>query len=188
MEPFTDNQKAILSTMIQEAVKASFNIDLRDFLKSTLDEIVKSTSSTTKPTTTVNPPPMPTKQLQQKQRQQYARQPQRPAINLQPKQQLWLMHSYERILMKSYEMQKYTAYIHFISTRQPKEMSGITYRYLSNTTKKTPTNEEISKTANQLAAINEHIATEKAYITEQKTAIKQLFITLDCNNTNIYEH
>jgi hypothetical protein len=38
MEPFTDNQKAILSTMIQEAVKASFNIDLRDFLKSTLDE------------------------------------------------------------------------------------------------------------------------------------------------------
>jgi hypothetical protein len=185
MEAFSPEQRAALSAMIQEAFQSSLSTNLKDILKSTIEEIVKGISPPSAPvplprlTTTATTPATSRPQIRPQYRIRQL------ATTLHPKQQLWLMHSFERILMKSYEMHKYTAYTHFQSIRQPKEMSGVTFRFLLKTTRKTPTDSDINNFTNQRSAIEDHIKTGKALIADQKAAIRQLFSTLDLTNDDI---
>jgi hypothetical protein len=108
-----------------------------------------------------------------------------PSHTMSDKQQQWLMHSYERINMKTYEVNKYVTYTHFLSFRTPKETPGMTRRYLTRTNKIEPTDEQVQNPTNQLLATLDHINNGKKMIKDQQEAITTMLSYFDTNHEQI---
>ena len=115
---------------------------------------------------------------------QYSNRQPKPTC-MSEKQSLFLMHTYERILAKTYEQEKYTTYQNFIGRRTPKETIGITAKYIKHILKKTPTDQDLNNTDNQAAAFKIHLENTHNYLKEQKEAAAKMLSFLDCTSTTI---
>ena len=173
-----------LQAMITESINTSLASSIKAIIETTIAETLKAipTPTATTPSSTTT---STTSNTNQRQHQPYQRRT--PSHTMSDKQQQWLMHSYERINMKTYEINKYITYTHFLSFRTPKETPSMTHRYLTRINHSEPTDEQVKNPANQLLATLDHINKGKQMIKDQQEAIITMLSSFDTNHEDIRE-
>jgi len=172
--PFDTAEIKAIYNMIQDALSKTLAPTLKTLIDQALTDVLAKKQSETPPpasqqTSTYRP-----------QRQLYTK-----PTSMSEKQTLFLMHTTERILAKTYELHKYNTYSYFLGTRTPREINGITYRYLKTTFKKDPTDDETKNIEHQKTAINNHIKNAHTYIKQEQQAAAKMLSFLDCTHQNI---
>ena len=169
-----DEQKAIIA-MINETLTKSLGPTIQSIVNTAIAEIRRTYEQQSQ----IPPVTIPSAAPRQ-QKQTYAK-----PTTMSEKQSLFLMHTMERILAKTYEQEKYNTYHHFIGKRTPKETVGITFKYLKHITKITPTENDTNNIENQKAAFKHHLENANNYLKEQKEAAAKMLSFLDCTSPNI---
>ncbi len=157
--------------MINDTIKNTLPTTLTSIIESTMNKVLQNANICTTPNNSSNT------------NQPFQRQPRQPRTlsSINEKQTLFLMHSYERIYKKTFEIQKYTSYLHFNHIRTPREVPNITFRYLNNKNGKEPIDSEVNDKVHQQQAIQQHLASGKQFIQQQQQAIATMFQYINLN-------
>lgn len=176
---FSLDEMRSIQNMINDSIKTSISSSIKSIIETTLAEALKSLpehiTRLQQTTQSITPTTSTTRQ----------RAPYQQKTTMTESQKLWLMHSYERILTKTYEMNRYVTYTHFLSFRTPKDIKNLTHRFLNTKNKREPTEEELLNTANQLEATNDHITKCKELILEQQESISKMLRFHDITSEEI---